>query len=290
VALSARILSRKLFAPFQRTIETLRNFNLKNNKKIELPKTGIREFKELNEFLTRMTEKAQEEYSALKEFSENASHELQTPLAIVRSKLELLTETDITEPQASLILDMHNAIDKLSRINRELLLLTKLENHEFEVVEPVRICRVANEVLANFADRIALRQLVVHAQVDKNVTANIHQSLAEILVNNLVSNAVRHNTDGGMIDILVNQHCISVSNTGMPLAIPAEELFQRFRKSDQCADSIGLGLAIVKQICDVNGFGVRYESSGNMHTVVVTFDGANSAARMPRLAAAAAGI
>jgi signal transduction histidine kinase len=271
VSLTGRILSRRLFTPFHKTIETLRGFNLRNRQKIQLPETNVKEFKELNTFLKKMTDKAVEDYSALKEFSENASHELQTPLAVIRSKLELLTETNITEGQASLILDMHNAIDKLSRINRSLILLTKLENHEFEVAAPIKICKVANEVLANFSDRIVLKGITVNARVDKNVTAFIHYTLAEILLNNLLSNAVRHNIDGGKIDIHLDQYRLAISNTGLPLTIPAEDLFQRFRKSDQCADSIGLGLAIVKQICDVNGFAISYENVGDVHTVQVTF-------------------
>lgn len=273
VSLTARILSRILFKPFHNTIETLHNFNLKNRKKIELENTNIREFKELNVFLKKMTDKAVEDYSALKEFSENASHELQTPLAVMRSKLELLTETDITEHQASLLLDMHNAIDKLSRINRSLLLLTKLENHEFEVAEPVKICTVAKDALSNFFDRIALKELRITSHIDHEVTVNIHYSLAEILINNLLSNAVRHNIERGSIDIYLDRHRFSVSNTGSPLTIPAEDLFMRFKKSDQCSDSIGLGLAIVKQICDVHGFDVSYNNNGDIHTLEVRFNG-----------------
>jgi two-component system sensor histidine kinase QseC len=173
---------------------------------------------------------------------------------------------------------MHNAIEKLSRINRSLILLTKMENQEFAVRDSLNICTVTREVLENFADRITLREITVRSNIDKGVALRIHPALAEMLVNNLLSNAVRHNVDGGAINIHLTPESLVVSNTGLPLAVPADDLFLRFKKSDQCADSIGLGLAIVKQVCDVNGFKVIYQNQGDIHTVTVLFSAKSVAA------------
>jgi two-component system sensor histidine kinase QseC len=272
VGITSRILSKKVFYPFRKTMKVINSFNLKKKEKIKLPATSTKEFQELNSFLQKMTDKAIEEYAAVKEFSENASHELQTPLAVLRSKLELLSETNIDGSQAALIGDMQNAIDKLSRINRSLTLLTKLENQEFETSEDVKFCRIAKDVLAAYDDWITLKSIQVTSKLDKNIPLKIHPTLAEMLITNLLSNAIRHNVEGGEMMIELTHQKLCVINTGAAPEIPTEELFQRFKKSNQSAESIGLGLAIVKQICEVNHFAVSYKYQKSKHIICVYFD------------------
>lgn len=269
---TARVLSHYVLSPFRDTMETIKGFRLQQKEKLQLPQTSTTEFRELNGFLQKMTDKAIEDYASVKEFSENASHELQTPLAVIRSKIELLADTGIDATQAALIGDMQNAIEKLTRINRSLTFLTKLENHEFETAANVRFCRIANEVIASYEDWISLKQLRLDKQIDKQIFLNLHPSLAEMLLNNLLSNAIRHNIEGGHIGIELTAQHLCVRNTGLPPEGPTEELFQRFKKSNQCADSIGLGLAIVKQICEVNRFTVSYDYTGGWHVLFVHFD------------------
>lgn len=272
VGITARLLSRYVLSPFRQTMKTINNFNLKQKESIALPATTTKEFIELNTFLKKMTDKAMEDYASVKEFSENASHELQTPLAVIRSKLELLAETDIDACQAGLIADTQHAIDKLSKINRSLTLLTKLDNQEYTTSEDVRICRITKDVLAAYEDWITLRNIQVSTELGKNIPLRIHPALAEMLLNNLLSNAIRHNVDQGCINVVLNHNRLVVSNTGLPPEIPTEELFLRFKKSNQSADSIGLGLAIVKQICEVSRFSIRYDYTGGMHVINICFN------------------
>jgi signal transduction histidine kinase len=218
-----------------------------------------------------MTDQAIAEYASVKEFSENASHELQTPLAVVQSKLELLTETQINETQAALMADMQRAIEKLSRINRSLTLLTKLENHEF-VPSDIKFCKIVKDQLLQYEDRIALKQITTLQQLDKNVLTHMHPALADILVSNLLSNAIRHNIEGGAIVVTLTQQELCISNTGLPPELHTEELFQRFKKSNQSADSTGLGLAIVKQICRTCNFTARYDYDAGWHHLIISFD------------------
>ncbi|TWF40538.1 signal transduction histidine kinase [Chitinophaga polysaccharea] len=271
VSITARLLSRKIFSPLRHTMKAIHRFDLKKKKKLQLPETNTTEFKELNAFLTKMTDKAVEDYAAVKEFSENASHELQTPLAVIRSKIELLSETNIDSVQAALIGDMQNAIEKLSHINRSLILLTKLENQEFKVSESIKFCRVAKDVMATYEDWITMREIKLTSSLDKNIPLSIHPALAEMLISNLLSNAIRHNRDGGQINVLLTASELCISNTGLPPQIPTCELFQRFKKSNQSADSIGLGLAIVKQICEVNNYTVVYDYADGWHSIRVSF-------------------
>lgn len=271
VSVTARLISGKIFSPLRRTMKAIHAFDLKQKKKIQLPQTSTTEFKELNAFLCKMTDKAMDDYAAVKEFSENASHELQTPLAVIRSKIELLSETNIDHTQAALIGDMQNAIEKLSHINRSLILLTKLENQEFRTTESLQFCRVTKEVIATYEDWLLMREIKLVTDLDKGVSLNIHPALAEMLMNNLLSNAIRHNRDGGQIEVLLTRRELCVSNTGLPPQIPTSELFQRFKKSNQSNDSIGLGLAIVKQICEVNNYTIDYTYINGWHRVHLYF-------------------
>ncbi|WP_160717622.1 sensor histidine kinase [Chitinophaga solisilvae] len=269
VALTARLLSRRILYCLRLTMEQIHHFNLK--EKIAFPKTNTQEFKELNNFLQKMTDRAVDEYTAVKEFSENASHELQTPLAILRNKLELLSETNIEENQAALISDMQNAVEKLSKINRSLTLLSKLENNEFTVSEDIRFCKVAKDVLAAYEDRIDMKQISVKTDIDKNIRLRIHPALADMLMNNLLGNAIRHNVQNGRIEVVLTHKKLVVMNTGLAPEIPTEELFERFKKSNQCSESVGLGLSIVKQICEVCDFNVSYVYHSPMHILQVDF-------------------
>jgi signal transduction histidine kinase len=272
VSLTARLLSRIVFKPLQRTMKAINKFDLKQKEPIQLPQTSTKEFQELNKFLSKMTEKAMEDYAAVKEFSENASHELQTPLAVIRSKLELLSETNIDGTQAALIGDMQNAIEKLSHINRSLILLTKLENQEYKAFESLKFCRVTKDVIAIYDDWLTMKEIKLTTSLDKNVPLIIHPSLAEMLLSNLMSNAIRHNHEGGMIKVELTRKEFCISNTGLPPVIPTHELFQRFKKSNQCNESIGLGLAIVKQICEVNGFAITYQYANGWHRICIEFE------------------
>ncbi|RAJ88055.1 signal transduction histidine kinase [Chitinophaga dinghuensis] len=272
VGLTARFLSRIILEPFYRAMKAIKEFDLKRgDSKLKLPHTTTKEFQELNAFLRKMTDKAAADYASVKEFSENASHELQTPLAIVRSKLDLLSQTQIDDRQATLIGDMQSAIERLSHINRSLVLLTKLENQEYKTAESIKFCKVTRNVMDTYEDWIKMKEIRLHSNLDKNVTLQIHPVLAEILIGNLLSNAIRYNDEGGQIRIDLTRQWLRISNTGHPPDLPTADMFSRFKKGNQCNESTGLGLAIVKQICDVNDFSVTYQFEKGWHQVKVQF-------------------
>lgn len=278
-AIAARLLSRYIFRSFKQTIAAVHEFSITKRDKIVLPQTNTHEFKELNLFLQKMTDKAIEDYSAAKEFTENASHEIQTPLAVIRSKIELLAETAIDQNQADLITEMQIAIEKLSRINRSLSLLTKLENQEYEIAAPIKFCRITKNIFSVYSDLISMKNITLTADLDKDIVLEIHPDLADILVSNLLSNAIRHNfAEYGTIDVKLTRHYFCVCNSGTPPVIPTHELFQRFKKSNQCDESIGLGLAIVKQICEVNDYTIQYEYINQQHCMLVCFEKENTLA------------
>jgi len=275
VIISGGLISKYILAPFKRTIRVIQSFDLKQKDSIRLSPTRTSEFRELNQFLRKMTEKAQEDYQSLKEFTENASHELQTPTAIIRGKLDLLMESDIRDEQAILIAEMQNALERLSRIHSSLTLLTKLENKEYEAKEPVNISALVRETLNSFDELIQMKSLVLEANIEKGVSIPLHAALADLLVTNLISNAIRHNAspngEQGLIRVSLSRDGLVVVNTGREPQVPTAELFERFKKGNAGSDSIGIGLAIVRQIGELSGFDILYIYNDGMHGLAVSW-------------------
>jgi signal transduction histidine kinase len=271
VGVTNLMISRRILSPFHKTLKAIEHFSLKRDREIKLPATRTKEFQQLNYFLKKMTGKAQADYRALKEFTENASHELQTPLAIIRGKLELLLESPINDEQGGQILSALNSIEKLSKINHSLTLLNKLENQEFSTIKPVNISQHVHNILNDLTELIEMKSIALTKEVTENVQVLIHPSLADILIMNLFSNAIRHNFEKGLISIRLTPESLVVENTGPAPEIPLDEAFQRFKRTSGNHDSTGLGLAIVKQICEVSDLSVNYAYDTNRHIITVAF-------------------
>jgi signal transduction histidine kinase len=271
VAISSKLIPKYILSPLSKTLRVIQSFDLKQRKPIRLPETRTSEFRELNIFLKKMTDKALEDYQSLKEFAENASHELQTPTAIIRGKLELLMESDIKDDQAILIAEMHNALEKLSRIHSSLTLLTKLENKEYATEKPVCLSELTQETLDSFEELIQMKSLTLHCHIEDNVYIHLHSALADLLLTNLVSNSIRHNIPGGAIQVLLSKSGLVIANSGLPPQVPVMELFERFKKGDPASDSIGIGLAIVRQICELMNFNIIYEYAASQHAIAISF-------------------
>ena len=268
------LISRRILLPFHQTLKAIENFSLRKEKEINLPITRTKEFQQLNYFLKNMTGKARADYRALKEFTENASHELQTPLAIIRGKLELLLQSPLTEEQGNQILSALSSIEKLSKINHSLTLLNRLENQEFPAIEPINISQHLHTILNDFSELIEMKSIAVKKEIAGNVLVLLHPSLADVLIMNLLSNAIRHNVNGGHILISLTTRRLVVTNTGLPPEVPVDQAFERFRRTNNNDDSVGLGLAIVKQICDVSGLSINYDYANSQHTITVSFPAA----------------
>lgn len=270
VGITSLVVSRYILSPFHASLNAIKNFNLKQRENLVLPNSGTDEFRMLNSFLSKMTSKALDDYRTLKEFSENASHELQTPLAIIRGKLELLLQSSISDEQAKLISSANEAVDKLARTNQSLILLTKLDNQEYPS-QAINLSDVATKTISMLQELIDMKSIRLEKTIQPGVMVAIHPSLADILLMNLMSNAIRHNFESGSIKVnLTNRH-LTIENTGEPVRIPTDQLFVRFKKNAQSSDSAGLGLSIVKRICEINGFTINYYSARELHRLEVGF-------------------
>lgn len=264
------LLSRWLFKPFQIILKNVSDFNLKSPEPLDFPKTRTKEFNLLVQFIDKMTTKARKDYLALKEFSENASHEMQTPITVAKGKLELLQESPkLNSEQLELLQSAQRSLHKLSKLGQALSLLTKIENKEFSTLQSIDFSKLVENVWHNFDELAALKGIDTQSDIEPHVELQIDTALADILVTNLLKNAIQHNLKGGWLKLELYNGSLKVSNPGKPLTVPKEQLFERFRKNNQSGGSLGLGLAIVKKICDVNNFRVDYHFEEGVHEVEI---------------------
>jgi signal transduction histidine kinase len=267
-----RFLLSKLWQPFYNSLEQLKQFNLSQKNEINLPQSDIDEFSELNAAALVMTKKASSDYESLKSFSENASHEIQTPLSIILTKLELLLQSDnLDNSQVNAIQSLNNAATRLSKLNHSLLLLTKIENRQFVETGSVNISDILSRHVDNFEELTETKNIQIKINITDNQVVVMNESLAEILISNIMINAIKHNHTNGDIEINLTENGLTVSNTGNVPVTETSKLFERFRKDSTAADSLGLGLSIIKKICEISYFTVSYFYENNRHIIKVVF-------------------
>ena len=234
-------------------------------------KTDIEEFEELNQSLQKLIDKNISVYTQQKTFIENASHELQTPLAVLKSKMNLLLQNkDITSEQSEILSAVEVPVARITRINKNLLLLAKIENSQFAEVENIELTEVVNETNELLNDYITAKQITVVKSLSQKLSVVCNKTLLEILINNLLINAIVHNTREGVIQVEFSGRTLTVSNTGKT-ALNNEKLFERFAVSSSQTASSGLGLAIIKEICNRYGWQIQYAFQNNLHSFTVTF-------------------
>lgn len=266
------IIMKSAWLPFYNNLETLKNFTVENNRPIELQESNVDEFQELNNSLTKLTNKINSDFNNLKEFTENASHEMQTPLAIMQSKSEILLQSDnLTKSQVSQIKTIYQSVQRLSKLNKTLLLLAKIENRQYKDLETLQINDVIEKQLDIFEDFISNKKLKVDMRSAMEVKIKANPLLFDMIVSNLISNAIKHNIPGGQIEILTTNLFLSVSNSGEPPKMDSSSLFERFKKESSASNSFGLGLAIVKKICDNYNWKITHSYVDNQHNISIYF-------------------
>ncbi len=260
-------ISRRLWQPFRASLKKIRGAELNKMQSVYFEETETKEFNELNTALNDMTSKINREYQIMKEFTENAAHEMQTPLAVVQSRLELLMQSaSLSDEQAQSINEATESLGRLSKLNKGLLLIAKIENRQYESASALEFSDIINKYLQLFTDLIQDKDISVSIENKGPFLHNIHPFLADSLVSNLLGNAIKYNINGGKLEIKISGNGFSIANTGESPAIPAERLFTRFHSSRTGDESSnGLGLAIVKTIADQNGLAVTYSFLDGLH-------------------------
>ncbi|OUJ71141.1 sensor histidine kinase [Hymenobacter crusticola] len=271
VVILSEVISWYILKPFNNTLRGIQLFQLSQKNTIDLHPSRTAEFNVLNEFLVRMTAQAQSDYQGLKEFSENASHELQTPIASIKAKIELLIDSELTEKQLLLLTGMHDELERLAKINQSLTLLAKLEHYESGPEVRTDLSQLVRTTEAAFADLAEMKGIRTVEQIADDVHVSFDESLAQLLLNNLFSNAIRHNLPGGEIQLQLSATELVLANTGHAPSAPVSELFGRFKKGNASLDSIGIGLAIVKRISELYGHRITYTYEDGWHRIRLAF-------------------
>ena len=260
------IVLKKIWAPFFDTLNKLKHFSVGKNEPLHLQQTNTQEFSLLNQTLEMTTNKAQQDYFVLKEFTENASHEMQTPLAIIQSKLDLLIQDErLSETQSIVAQSIYESIQKLSRLNQSLLLLAKIGNKQFEEIATINLTEKIQKKIEAFQE-LWLNENITVTVALKNISVKMNKDLADILLNNLLSNAIKHNYPGGNIHIELKETGLTVANTSRQGALDDNRLYSKFYTEKKGAGNNGLGLSIVKHISDVSGFSITYSFRNHLHS------------------------
>lgn len=261
-----RNLSKKIWGPFYHTLGKLQRYNIDQREELSLDQSSVKEFNDLNRSLEGLARRAQDAYISEKAFTENASHEMQSPLAVLQSKLELLMQTSpLTAEQAQLISELADAGRRMSRLNKSLVLLTKIENNQFADVGTILLRPVVLSLLQQYEMQIKEKSLDVTFEPGDDISLNADRALIEILAGNLLANAIRHNITGGKIYITIKDNCFRVCNSGSQTPLDEKKIFNRFVKGGNDNNSIGLGLAIVNTICKLYQYRLQYNFADNMH-------------------------
>lgn len=249
-------LKKKVWSPFNDTLEKLDDYDLEIGRNLSLTNSGIKEFDKLNEVVNKMVGKINSDYENTKNFSEDISHEMQTPLAIIKSRIDIIRQQHTLDKDSIVSLSViSNAVSRLSNLNKSLLLLTKIRNDQFQDIVKVNVKQVITDFLENIEELIEAKAITVDIACD-DLFIDMDLTLSDILISNLLVNAIRHNTNEGFVKIQLSDDKLIIENSCLPQENKGN-LFDRM-VSNKSKDSIGLGLNLVKSICDKNGFGVSY--------------------------------
>ncbi|WP_428329395.1 sensor histidine kinase [Mucilaginibacter sp.] len=260
-----------LWKPFYTTLHQLNEFTLSDVKAFYLKDSKVDEFNELNKAVQKMASRVKKDYQHLKHFTENASHEMMTPLAVITSKLDTLIQDEtLKADQFEQINDIYSATGKLSRLNQSLLLLVKIENNLIDDAETLNMQILIQQKLRQFQELISTRCITI-SDILTEKELFVSKTLIDILLNNLFSNAIRHNIDGGKINIQLTSEKLIFQNTGIDLAMDKDTMFERFKKGNK-SEGTGLGLTIAENICQLYNWKIDYQHTNSMHIFTIVFN------------------
>lgn len=265
-------LSQNLWKPFYETLKQIEQFEIDKSNQPKLSDTNIEEFNRLNQSIEKLIERNTSIYHSQREFIENAAHELQTPLAVFQAKIDTLIQSaEFTEQQNQILSSLNDSVSRLNRLNKNLLLLSKIENDNYNDKQTISLNEAIEKHLDFFTEQAKAKNLTIKTELNATVLINSNPVLAEILISNLFLNAIRHNINEGQIVIILDVNSLTFSNTGQPQTLVADKLFNRFSKSNPSEEGNGLGLAIIKKIADLNNWSVYYDYGNDVHSFSVAF-------------------
>ncbi|MVX37229.1 sensor histidine kinase [Myroides sp. LoEW2-1] len=268
------IVLRRVWKPFHSLLSKLKAYRVGNDFKPETT-NKVTEFKALEDELKRMIHNIENTFTQQKMFISNAAHETQTPLAIATNKLELLFEdTNLTEKQIEQLVSVHQSLNRLIKLNRSLLMLSKIENHQYTQVESINFNDLIQRTIEEFEDIYEFKEISVNVnKISPNpLIITMDKGLAITLFNNLFKNAINHNFESGKIEIEINSDYFLIKNTSYSPALDPALIYNRFYRSTTNEQSTGLGLALVQTIIkETKGLSIDYYYHQNYHCFKISY-------------------
>jgi signal transduction histidine kinase len=259
-------ISKSIWRPFYNTVVFIKRWSIKEDEPVQFKHTSIDEFNELNTAVHGLIKKIRKDYSHLKEFTENISHETQTPVAIISAKIELLMqENNYSENQKKLLTQAYESVQRLKKLNETLITLSRIENNQFIKVETIDLSVLIKKILDELVDFIEEKEIRVELNL-MPVNKSVNLMVLTILLSNLFTNAIKHNLNqNGFISVSLNQHSLSVKNSAFNEEIEEKYFFERFKSYSTVANSLGLGLSIIKKITEILQWEIKYRFKDHIH-------------------------
>ena len=266
-----RFIFTNVWSGFSKSLEKLDEYSFNDLNSLKLPDSEIEEFNKLNKVLLEMAARIQNDYRNLKELTANTSHEIQTPLAIIKNKAELLLQSDkLGNEEMESLGSILNTVSRLSKLNQSLLLITRIENMQYEETETIDLAAAIDKSINHLDMLVSASELRLEKNI-KKFEIDINPVLLDILISNLIKNAIQHGREKGKLAIVIEGPFLSISNYGDPLPFPREHLFKRFIKGSAIKGGTGIGLELVRKICNYYKLNISYSYGEELHSFKIDF-------------------
>jgi signal transduction histidine kinase len=271
------LLSGYFFRPFNKILGLMKTYSVGQKTNIEKIETSTVEFKKMQDLFHQMIERIEYDYRHLKEYTENMSHEIQTPLTVIRNKTEnLIADESVMQRHSETVKAIYDETNHLTKLGNTLNLLTRIENGEFNNAIDIASRPIIEKHVGAVSELAALKSLSIETALADEHRLLIDPFLLDIVLKNLLRNAISYGTPEGPIRIQTTAETLSISNYGPALDIPEEKLFERFYRNHQQQTSLGLGLSLVKKICELNDLRIEYRYREGQHIFTIQPDPASS--------------
>lgn len=265
-----RKISESLFAPFFNTIESIKQNQTFANEPLRLPDTKIEEFTLLNKTLNKYDNNLRNDYKKAAQFTDNASHEMQTPIAIISNKIEsILGVENLDNNTQKELADIFETVQQMKQTNATLLFLSRLESKSFKNEIECNLKQTLISKIEFYRQFGMLQNLDIQLFLSNDFIVKMNKDLAKILIDNLLNNAIKHNISDGYIKLNSTESSITIENSGLPLSKPALEMFNRFERNNVTIHGSGLGLSIAQEICNLYNLTIEYSESNNIHIIKI---------------------
>lgn len=273
IILFSAFMSGYLLKPFHKILDQLNHYKVGKGLTDHEVKTSTLEFIKMKFWFKRMVNRTEDDYRKLKEYTENMAHEIQTPLTIIRNKTErLISDEQVMKSHKDSVKAIYDETNHLSKLGTTLNLLTKIENGEYANTINLKTKDIILKHIDSISELLDLKSLKIDVNLNNEHSLLIDPFLFDIVLKNLLRNAVRYASNKGPIKVETNDDCLIISNHGEKLDVDNHKIFERFYTSDQSNNSLGLGLSLVKRICDLNRLHIEYDYQHNTHFFLIKQD------------------